>query len=69
MYFDENGNLVILDYEPEDAHSYERFPFNTLVFGNRMQRITAVIEDLEQKKINLLDATKIEKKLKREVKK
>jgi len=34
-----------------------------------MQRIQAEIEDIEEKKVKLLEAKKIEKKLKREVKK
>jgi len=39
------------------------------VFGNRMQRIQAEIEDIEEKKVKLLEAKKTEKKLKREIKK
>jgi len=34
-----------------------------------MQRIQAEIEDIEKKKVNLLEAKKIEKKLNREIKK
>jgi len=49
MYFDENGNLVVMDKEPADSSKFEKKPWTTFMVSNRLSRIQGEIDKLEQK--------------------